>query len=57
MNKRILFITDPVETLSVKKDTSLFMIEHAQSIGIRSYQCEMLDILLIITLLMQMRER
>ena len=45
MNKRILFITDPVETLSVKKDTSLFMIEHAQSIGIRSYQCEMLDIL------------
>tara|TARA_B100000482_G_scaffold82542_1_gene58971 strand:+ start:963 stop:1889 length:927 start_codon:yes stop_codon:yes gene_type:complete len=45
MSKRILFITDPVETLSVKKDTSLFMIEHAQSIGIRSYQCEMLDIL------------
>ena len=45
MSKRILFITDPVETLSVKKETSLFMIEHAQSIGIRSYQCEMLDIL------------
>ena len=44
MSKRILFITDPVETLSVKKDTSLFMIEQAQSIGIRSYQCEMVDI-------------
>tara|TARA_B100000900_G_C20580846_1_gene717478 strand:+ start:748 stop:1674 length:927 start_codon:yes stop_codon:yes gene_type:complete len=44
MIKKILLITDPAHSLSAKKDTSLFMVEHAQTIGIKSYQCEMKDI-------------
>ena len=40
MSTKILFITDPVSTLNIDKDTSLFMVEHAQSMDMISYQCE-----------------
>jgi glutathione synthase len=44
MSNKILFITDPVSTLNVSKDTSLFMVEHAQRLGISSFQCATSDI-------------
>ena len=47
METRILFITDPVHSLNLKKDTSLFMIEYLQSIDSESYQCQMNDIFFI----------
>ncbi len=48
METRILFITDPIHSLNLKKDTSLFMIEYLQSIDSKSYQCEMNDIFFIV---------
>ena len=47
METRILFITDPVHSLNLKKDTSLFMIEYLQSIDSESYQCQINDIFFI----------
>ena len=44
MSNKILFITDPVASLNIMKDTSLFMIEHAQSLNMQPYQCETSDI-------------
>tara|TARA_B110001450_G_scaffold45733_1_gene42396 strand:+ start:1046 stop:1972 length:927 start_codon:yes stop_codon:yes gene_type:complete len=44
MSNKILFITDPVASLNIKKDTSLFMVEHAQRLDMQPYQCETSDI-------------
>jgi len=41
MSKKILFITDPMRELKPKKDTSIFMMEEAISIGYKVFQAEM----------------
>ena len=41
MSKKVLFITDPMKELKPEKDTSIFMMEEAISIGYKVYQAEM----------------
>ena len=44
MTKKLLFITDPLNGLKPKKDTSIFMMEEAISLGYKVYQSEMNDL-------------
>jgi glutathione synthase len=44
MTKKLLFITDPLNGLKPKKDTSIFMMEEAISLGYKVYQSEMIDL-------------
>lgn len=44
MTKKLLFITDPLNGLKPKKDTSIFMMEEAISLGYKVYQSEMSDL-------------
>ena len=41
MSKKVLFITDPMKELKPEKDTSIFMMEEAISLGYKVYQAEM----------------
>ena len=41
MSKKVLFITDPMKELKPEKDTSIFMMEEAISLGHKVYQAEM----------------
>ncbi len=41
MSKKVLFITDPMKELKPEKDTSIFMMEEAISLGYKVYQSEM----------------
>ena len=41
MTKKVLFITDPMRELKPEKDTSIFMMEEAISLGYKVYQAEM----------------
>ena len=41
MTKKVLFITDPMKELKPSKDTSIFMMEEAISLGYKVYQAEM----------------
>jgi len=41
MTKKVLFITDPMRELKPEKDTSIFMMEEAISLGYMVYQAEM----------------
>ena len=41
MSKKVLFITDPMKELKPEKDTSIFMMEEAISLGFKVYQSEM----------------
>ena len=41
MSKKVLFITDPIKELKPEKDTSIFMMEEAISLGYKVYQAEM----------------
>jgi glutathione synthase len=41
MSKKVLFITDPMKELKPQKDTSIFMMEEAISLGYKVYQSEM----------------
>ena len=41
MSKKVLFITDPMRELKPEKDTSIFMMEEAISLGYKVYQAEM----------------
>lgn len=41
MTKKVLFITDPIRELKPEKDTSIFMMEEAISLGYKVYQAEM----------------
>lgn len=41
MSKKVLFITDPMKELKPEKDTSIFMMEEAISLGYTVYQAEM----------------
>ena len=41
MNKKILYITDTLESLDLKKDTSVLMMEESLNLGFDVYQCEM----------------
>ena len=43
MNKKILYITDKLENLDLKKDTSVLMMEESLNLGFDVYQCEMDD--------------
>ena len=40
MSKKVLFITDPMKELKPEKDTSIFMMEEAISLGYKVYQAE-----------------
>ena len=44
MNKKLLFITDPLKGLNPKKDTSIFMMEESIALGYKPHQCEMKDL-------------
>ena len=44
MNKKILYITDKLENLDLKKDTSVLMMEESLNLGFDVYQCEMDDL-------------
>jgi glutathione synthase len=44
MNKKILYVTDILETLNLKKDTSVLMMEESLNLGFDVYQCEMDDL-------------
>lgn len=44
MTKKLLFITDPLNGLKPKKDTSIFMMEEAISLGYKVYQSEINDL-------------
>jgi glutathione synthase/RimK-type ligase-like ATP-grasp enzyme len=41
MTKKVLFITDPMKELKPSKDTSIFMMEEAITLGYKVYQAEM----------------
>tara|TARA_B100001093_G_scaffold272243_1_gene260214 strand:- start:2898 stop:3824 length:927 start_codon:yes stop_codon:yes gene_type:complete len=40
MSQKILYITDTLESLDLKKDTSVLMMEESLSLGFDVYQCE-----------------
>ncbi len=40
MSQKILYITDTLENLDLKKDTSVLMMEESLSLGFDVYQCE-----------------
>ena len=44
MTKKLLFVTDPLKGLKPAKDTSIFMMEEAISLGYDVYQSEMKDL-------------
>ena len=44
MNKRVLFITDTLEELDLKKDTSILMMEESIKLGFDVYQCLVEDL-------------
>ena len=46
MSNKILLITDPLETLNIKKDTSVLIMEEALSMNFEVYQCELKDLYL-----------
>ena len=41
MTKKLLFITDPLNGLKPKKDTSIFMMEEAISLGMKYNKVKM----------------
>ena len=44
MNKKVLFITDSLEDLDLKKDTSILMMEESIKLGFDVYQCLVEDL-------------
>ena len=44
MNKKVLFITDTLEELDLKKDTSILMMEESIKLGFDVYQCLVEDL-------------
>ena len=46
MSNKIILITDPLETLNIKKDTSVLIMEEALSMNFEVYQCELKDLYL-----------
>ncbi len=52
MSKKVLFITDPMKELKPEKDTSIFMMEEAISLGYKVYQAEMKHLYLDTTFVM-----
>ena len=44
MNKKVLFITDSLEDLDLKKDTSILMMEESIKLGFDIYQCLVEDL-------------
>ena len=44
MNKKVLFITDSLEDLDLKKDTSILMMEESIKLGFDVYQCQIEDL-------------
>ena len=46
MNKKVLFITDSLEDLDLKKDTSILMMEESIKLGFDVYQCQVEDLTL-----------
>ena len=44
MNKKVLFITDSLEDLDLKKDTSILMMEESIKLGFDVYQCQVEDL-------------
>ena len=44
MNKKVLFITDNLEDLDLKKDTSILMMEESIKLGFDVYQCLVEDL-------------
>ena len=40
MSQKILYITDTLENLDLKKDTSVLMMEESLSLDFDVYQCE-----------------
>ena len=46
MSNKILLITDPLDSLNIKKDTSVLIMEEALSMNFDVYQCELKDLYL-----------